>query len=469
MQYISTRGEVPPQRFSDILLNGLASDGGLFLPDTWPEMDLAWLSRVGGLSYPSLAMQIIAPFVEPDIDPETLENIIEGAYGPETGQFEHAAICPLRQIGPNVWMMELFHGPTLSFKDVAMQLLGPLFDHVLAQKKKRVTILAATSGDTGSAAIHGCQGRDNIDIVILHPYEKISDVQRRQMTTVKSKNVHNIAIKGNFDDCQSMVKTLFGDQTFRDEMNLTAVNSINWARIMAQMVYYFAASLSLGGPRRPISFVVPTGNFGNVFAAYAAQKMGLPIDRLIIANNTNDTLARFFNSGSMRPGRVTSSLSPSMDIQIPSNFERYLFELLKRDPGKLATIMRDLKEKRGFNLSEDMMPRAQQDFRGYSASDADTLEMIELCHSTTSIVVDPHTAVGLQAAQALHDDPETPLVILGTAHPAKFPETVAKAIKEKPQLPKKMSHILKSKERFTIMNPDVNELRDYMYKNKSKG
>ena len=465
MHYISTRQAEPKHTFSHILLDGLAPDGGLYLPDQWPDLDSTWLSRISGLAYGSLAYQVMAPFIGDDISSDDFQNIVEKVYSPESENFDHAAICPLRQIGPNVWLMELFHGPTLSFKDVAMQLLGPLFDYVLKKKNKRVTILAATSGDTGSAAIHGCQGRDNIDIVVLHPHEKTSDVQRKQMTTIQADNVHNIAVKGTFDDCQNMVKALFGEPDFRKKMNLTAVNSINWARIMAQMVYYFAASLSLGGPKRPVSFVVPTGNFGNVFSAYTAKKMGLPIERLIIANNPNDTLARFFNTGSMKPGKVSSSLSPSMDIQIPSNFERYLCELLKRDHKALNKIMDDLKNRRGFNLSEDLMPRAQGDFQGYSASDTDTLDMIALCYETTGIIVDPHTAVGLQAAQALHDDPETPLVVLACAHAAKFPETVQKAIGLKPPMPRKLVEVMRGEEKYQVIDNDVNDLRSYMTKN----
>ena len=462
MKYVSTRGESPSSSFSDILLTGLATDGGLYMPDQWPAVDMQWMSRISGLSYGSLATQVMAPFIENDIPADDFQNIVETVYGPERENFDHAAIAPLRQLGPNVWLMELFHGPTLSFKDVAMQLLGPLFDYVLARQNKRVTILAATSGDTGSAAIHGCHGRDNIDIVVLHPHEKTSEVQRKQMTTVQADNVHNISVKGSFDDCQAMVKILFGEEDFRTRMNLTAVNSINWARIMAQMVYYFSAALSLGGPKRPVSFVVPTGNFGNVFAAYSAKKLGLPIERLIIANNPNDTLARFFNTGSMKPGKVASSLSPSMDIQVPSNFERYLFELLRRDSSQLLTIMGDLKNRRGFNLSEDLMPRAQTDFQGFSASDTDTLDMISLCYETTGIIVDPHTAVGLQAAQALHDDPETPLVVLACAHASKFPETVEKAIGIKPPMPRKLVEVMRGKERYEVIDNDVNALRDYM-------
>lgn len=464
MEYVSTRNSTKRETFSDILLSGLAPDGGLYVPDQWPEMDMNWLSRISGLSYGSLASQLIQPFIGKDIPDGDIQEIIENTYSAEKGAFDHAAICPMRQIGPNVWLMELFHGPTLSFKDVAMQLLGALFDYTLKKEGKKITVLAATSGDTGSAAIHGCMKRENIDIVVLHPHEKISEVQRKQMTGVSARNIHNIAVKGNFDDCQSMVKTLFEDADFKKDMNLTAVNSINWARIVAQMVYYFAASLSLGGPRRPVSFVVPTGNFGNAFSAYVAKKMGLPIDRIIIANNTNDTLSRFFYTGSMKPGHVSSSLSPSMDIQIPSNFERYLFELLKRDDNRLKEIMDNLKNKRAFNLSEDLMPKAQSDFRAYSASDNDTLEMIQMCFETTGIIVDPHTAVGLQAAQALHEDPETPLVVLSCAHPAKFPQTVHKALGIEPPVPRRLVSTLKATEKFEVIDNDIGQLRSYLKK-----
>lgn len=462
MKYISTRGGCDPQSFNDVLLTGLAPDGGLFLPDQWPDIDTGWMSRVSGLSYGSLAAQIMQPFIGDDIPADIFQGIVDNVYGIDAQNFDHAAIAPLRQIGPNVWLMELFHGPTLSFKDVAMQLLGPLFDYVLKQRSQRVTILAATSGDTGSAAIHGCQGRDNIDIVVLHPHNKTSEVQRRQMTSVDAKNVHNIAVKGNFDDCQALVKASFADETFRKDMNLTAVNSINWARIMAQMVYYFAAALALGGPRRPISFAVPTGNFGNIFAAYSAKKMGLPIDKLIIANNPNDTLARFFYTGAMKPGKAITSLSPSMDIQVPSNFERYLYELLKGDETRLRDIMGHLRDKRHFNLSTDLMPRAQHDFYGFSASDTDTLDMIQMCYETTGIIVDPHTAVGLQAAQAMHNDPEVPLVVLACAHPAKFPDTIEKALGVRPPMPRKLVSVMKAKENYAVIDNELPALHEYM-------
>ena len=329
--YISTRGGVSPQSFTNVLLQGLAPDGGLYIPEKWPELNADELQNMAGLPYADVAHKVISKFVGDDIAPATMKKILSEVY---EGEFSHSCVAPLVQISPNVWVMELFHGPTLAFKDYALQLLGRLFDHVLEQRGERVTIVGATSGDTGSAAIEACKGCKNIDIFILHPEGRTSEVQRRQMTTIDAPNVHNIALKGTFDDCQNMVKAMFNDKNFRQDINLSAVNSINWARIMAQIVYYVTASLALGGPQRKVSFAVPTGNFGNVYAAYAARQMGLPIQRLVIGSNRNDILTRFFETGTMKTTAVEPSLSPSMDIQISSNFERYLcdFCLLYTSP-----------------------------------------------------------------------------------------------------------------------------------------
>ena len=335
MRYLSTRGAVSALGFDDVLLTGLARDGGLFLPESWPALDLKSLV---GLDYPTLAARVMQPFLGDRLGAAAFARLVGEAYA----GFDHRAVAPLRQVDARTWLLELFHGPTLAFKDVALQLLGRLYDHVLAERAQRITIVGATSGDTGSAAIEACRDRDRIDIFILHPEGRTSEVQRRQMTTVLSPNVRNIAIQGSFDDCQDLVKAMFADTRFRDEMRLAAVNSINWARVMAQIVYYVAAALALGAPARRVAFAVPTGNFGNVYAGYAARAMGLPIEKLIIGSNSNDILTRFIAGGAMEIGQVHPTLSPSMDIQISSNAERLLFDLYGRDGGRLTVAMLSL-------------------------------------------------------------------------------------------------------------------------------
>ncbi|MBF0374812.1 MAG: threonine synthase, partial [Alphaproteobacteria bacterium] len=335
MRYVSTRGHAPALAFDDVLLTGLARDGGLYVPETWPQFEPDAIRAMAGLSYEDLAVKVMLPFLGGTIPEDAFAELVSETCA----AFGHEAVAPLRQLGRGDWLMELFHGPTLAFKDHALQLLGRLFDHVLCQRGQRVTIVGATSGDTGSAAIEACRDRASIDIVILHPKGRVSDVQRRQMTTVLSPNVHNVAIEGTFDDCQDLVKALFADLAFRDEMRLSAVNSINWARIMAQIVYYFAAATALGAPDRKLSFAVPTGNFGNVYAGYAARAMGLPIERFVVGSNSNDILTRFFESGAMTMGGVVPTLSPSMDIQVSSNFERLLFDLVGRDGAKVEALM----------------------------------------------------------------------------------------------------------------------------------
>ncbi len=463
IKYISTRGPGEPKDFKDILLSGTAPDGGLYVPDTWPTLDNQWLSRLSGLSYAGLASQIIQPFIGGQIPQHDFNTIIEQVYGVGSTRFEHSAITPLHQIGPNVWIMELFHGPTYSFKDIALQLLGKLFDYVLKESNERITILGATSGDTGSAAIEGCKNRENIDIVILHPYERTSEIQRKQMTTVDAHNVHNIAIKGSFDDCQRIVKDMFADQEAREKLNLTSINSINWMRIAAQMVYYAAASLALGGPSRPISFAVPTGNFGNVYAAHCIRQIGLPVDQLSIANNNNKGLTHFIQTGKMKQGDVNITLSPSMDIQIPSNFERYLYEVVGQDAAFMTKLMTDLNTRKAFTMDDTRMNKVRQDFKAHSVSDEDTLEMIDVCYSTTGIIIDPHTAVGLAAAQATHYDPEIPLVVLACAHPAKFPITVEKAIGKKPVMPDRLKAIMEKKERYETFDASTDKLKEFLY------
>lgn len=462
-RFISTRGHgtskskvegTTPKSFEEVLLAGLAPDGGLYVPESWPTLDHKMLERFAGLPYPQIAAQVMLPFIGDSIDHAEFQKILNETYSTEI--FDHASITPLRQISPNIWQMDHFHGPTLAFKDVALQLLGRLFDHVLQKRGERVTIVGATSGDTGSAAIEACRHCDNVDIFILHPQGRVSEVQRRQMTTVKADNVYNLAIEGTFDDCQNLVKAMFGDTSFRQSMNLSAINSINWARIMAQIVYYVTASLALGGPHRDIAFSVPTGNFGNIFAAYVARNMGLPIKRLVISTNRNDILTRFFETGEMKLDNTAASLSPSMDIQISSNFERYLFDLVGRDPLTLTGLMDDFKKNGKFKLSDDLMQKARQEFSAHRCSDEETLDVIRQCYEETGIVIDPHTAVGLYGALNLKDDPAMPIVNLACAHPAKFPDAVEKAIGKRPELPERMADLL---ERSEFLNPLPNDLK----------
>ena len=361
LTYISTRGQAPALSFEDVLLAGLARDGGLYVPAEWPQLSADDLRAMRGLPYSEVAVRVMLPFLDGAIDEASFRRIVEEAYG----SFAHQAVAPMVQLDHSTWVLELFHGPTLAFKDVALQLLGRLFDHVLTRRGERITIVGATSGDTGSAAIEACRDRETLDIVILHPRGRTSDVQRRQMTSVLSPNVHNIAVEGTFDDCQDTVKAMFNDQPYRDALNLSAVNSINWARIMAQIVYYVAAGVALGAPDREVAFVVPTGNFGNVYAAYGARAMGLPIRKLVVGSNTNDILARFFDSGTMKTAGVVPTSSPSMDIQVSSNFERLLFDLYGRDAAKTDETMRRFRQEGLFSVSTDELARARELFDGF--------------------------------------------------------------------------------------------------------
>jgi threonine synthase len=457
--YISTRGPGSPVSFTGALLSGLAPDGGLYMPGKWPAADPALFS--GRHDYAETALKIVRPFVGAAIEPAALERIVRETYN--SAVFDDSAIAPLRRIDTNAWMLELFHGPTLSFKDYALQLLGRLFDHVLEQRGERITIVGATSGDTGSAAIEACRACKNIDIFILHPRGRTSDVQRRQMTTVDAPNVHNIAIEGTFDDCQRIVKLLFADQTLRQELKLSAVNSINWARIMAQIVYYASASVALGEEEKPVSFTVPTGNFGNVFAAWSARRMGFPIGNLLIASNRNDILTRFFESGTMRAQEVMPSLSPSMDIQISSNFERYLFELLGQDCGAILNIMNEFATKGEFSLSPTLMKQARDDFHAYRCNDTQTVETMKQYYQSSGQMIDPHTAVGLHAAQkAMAQDPSAPMVIVSTAHPAKFPDAVKTATGQIPPVPLSIASALELPERFTVLSANVSVVREFV-------
>jgi threonine synthase len=458
--FISTRGGGTPQTFEQVLLAGLAPDGGLYVPETWPTFTTDELIEMAGLSYVEVAKRVMMPFIDDCMNENEFDAILHATYGEDV--FDHQSVAPLNQISAGIWNMKLHRGPTLAFKDVALQLLGRLFDHVLTKHNKRVTIVGATSGDTGSAAIEGCRHCDNIDIFILHPKGRVSDVQRKQMTTIKANNVHNIAVEGTFDDCQNMVKAMFNDVEFRESMNLSAINSINWARIMAQIVYYFTTALALGAPHRAVSFSVPTGNFGNVFAAHVARKMGLPIGHLTIATNRNDILTRFFETGEMKMDGVEPSLSPSMDIQISSNFERYLFELLGRDAAALTALMDEFKSTGRFSVSYELLAKAQNDFFAHRCSDDDTLAVIKDTYEATAEVLDPHSAIALSGALSLRGKVPAPIVSLACAHAAKFPDAVEKAIGVRPALPARLADLFEREEFLTPMDNDLAAVQSFV-------
>ncbi len=456
MRYISTRGEAPALGFDDVLLAGLARDGGLYVPESWPRLTADDLRGLRGLGYAELAIRVMEPFLAGSdggsvISHQEFRRLVEETYR----GFGHTAVAPLVQLDQRTWLMELFHGPTMAFKDHALQLLGRLFDYVLERRRERVTVIGATSGDTGSAAIEACRDRSAIDIFILYPHDRISAVQRRQMTTVGASNVHTLAIEGSFDDCQDLVKAMFADTRFRDAHNLSAVNSINWARIMAQIVYYVAASVSLGAPSRRVIFSVPTGNFGNVYAAYAAGAMGLPILKLIVGSNTNDILDRFFRSGEMRIQSVVPTLSPSMDIQISSNFERLLFDLFDRDGAMVNRCMRDFRSSGRFVVTSDQLTQARALFDSHRLDDDGIRDLIAETYRTTGELIDPHTAVGLAAARAASSDPTVPVVALGCAHPAKFPDAVEQATGVRPGLPPRLADLFDRPERVVRLPNDL--------------
>ena len=451
MRYVSTRGQAPVLDFAGVLLAGLAEDGGLYVPESWPRFTPADWRAMRGLPYPALAARVMQPFVGDAIASDTLAAICRDAYA----AFDHPAIVPLIQLETSLFVQELFHGPTFAFKDMALQVVGRLFDHVLAARDARVTIVGATSGDTGSAAIEACRDRSRIDIVFLHPHQRISEVQRRQMTTVRAANVASVAIEGTFDDCQDLVKAMFADAPFRQEMQLSAMNSINWARIAAQIPYYVAAALALGAPDREVAFSVPTGNFGNILAAWAARRMGLPIARLIVGTNRNDILARFLASNDMSVTEVEPSLSPSMDIQVSSNFERLLFELLERDGAATATAMADFRRTGRMAVPEPAWRRCRTVFHGFRLDDEGTVAEIRRLHQATGYLADPHSAVGIAAARALPAGHGVPTVAMETAHPAKFPEAIERAIGSRPPMPGRLAELLDLPEHFVVLDKDL--------------
>lgn len=457
MRYISTRGTAPALDFEGVLLAGLARDGGLYVPESFPAIGDR-LAGWRGLSYQAIAFEMLAPFVGDSLSPSTLGDLIDGAYA----SFGHDAVCPLVQVGPNDFLLELFHGPTLAFKDVAMQLLGRLFNTVLSRRGEQVTVLGATSGDTGSAAIEALKGLPSVKVVMLHPKGRVSEVQRRQMSTVLDDNIHNVAIEGTFDDCQALVKTLFNRLEFRDHARLSAVNSINWARIVAQTVYYVTAALSLGSPDRPVSFSVPTGNFGDIYAGYVARRMGLPIDRLVVATNRNDILARALKAGDYSTGTVQPTISPSMDIQVSSNFERLLFDLYGRDGAVTAEALLGFQATGKLALGANVLARAREIFDAVAVDEELTRETMAATLRRTGLVVDPHSAVGLAGAAGARGDQAVPMVTLATAHPAKFPAAVKAATGIEPKLPPRMADLYEREERYAVLPNDADALQSHI-------
>ncbi len=457
-RYVSTRGEAPALGFCDVMLAGLARDGGLYLPETWPQLGTEAMAGFFGRPYWEVAVEVIRPFVGGEITDADLGRLANEAYA----GFRHPAVVPLDQIGPHQFLLELFHGPTLAFKDVAMQLIARLMDHVLAQRARRTTIVVATSGDTGGAAVDAFAGLDNVDLVVLFPHGRISDVQRRMMTTAAAANVHALAVEGTFDDCQAMVKALFNHHSFRDAVALSGVNSINWARIVAQVVYYFTAAVALGAPARTVDFTVPTGNFGDIFAGFVAKRMGLPIRWLRIAANMNDILPRTLKTGIYEVREVHASSSPSMDIQVSSNFERLLFEASGRDAGLVRRLMASLKQSGRFVLPDAVLAAIRAEFDAGRADETETSAAIRAAWREAGDLVDPHTAVALAVADRDAPDSKVPNIVLSTAHPAKFPDAVAAACGVRPELPPWLQGLMTRAERTTVMKPDQAEVERFV-------
>jgi threonine synthase len=461
MRYISTRGKAPALSFEEVVLTGMASDGGLYVPETVPQLSADDLAAMAGLSYAEIAFRVMKPYVNGEIDDDTFREIVREAYA----TFSHDAVVPLNQLDANHFLLELFHGPTLAFKDVALQLLGRLLDHFLKKRGERAVIMGATSGDTGSAAIEGCRHCDNLDIFILHPYQRVSEVQRRQMTSVLADNVFNVAIEGNFDDAQAMVKASFADQSFLNGTRLVAVNSINWARIMAQIVYYVASAVALGAPQRPVSFCVPSANFGNVFAGYMAYRMGLPVERFVIATNANDILHRTLAANDFSKQELVATLAPSMDIVVSSNFERLLFEAYERDGAAVAALLARFQAE-PTALADAPLARLRELFASHSVDDATILEVIREAHHRTQEILDPHTATGYRAAERERGDETVPMITLATAHPAKFAEAVVKAGFPGVPLPPHMDDLLERKERYTVLPAELSAVQRFVADNR---
>jgi threonine synthase len=458
LKYISTRGGGEPQTFEQVLLTGLAPDGGLYVPTELPQINTEQMADWKNLSYVDLAVEVVAPFVGDTLPRSELERIIAESYA----SFDHPEIAPVTELGDNEYLLELYHGPTLAFKDFALQVLGRLLDHVLKNNDQRVVILGATSGDTGSAALEGCRHSGHVDIFILHPHQRVSEVQRRQMTTVTGDNVFNLAVEGNFDDCQRIVKAAFADQSFLPaDRQLVAVNSINWARILMQIVYYFYAALKLGAPEKAVSFSVPTGNFGDIYAGYLAKHMGLPIDQLVVATNENDILHRFISNNDYSATQLSKTYSPSMDILVSSNFERYLFDMFGRDAKQLTDFMQRF-GKEGLSVSEEQWQQVQAMFDSASVNDDKTCQVIAEVRQATGKLLDPHTAVGVESARIVRRSQDVPMVTLATAHPAKFGDAITAAGLDLPELPAHLADLFERDERYAVVANDLAQVTSYI-------
>lgn len=458
MRYVSTRGEAPPLGFIDVTLAGLARDGGLYVPETWPRLTPETIASFAGRPYAEVAVEVIRPFVGDSISDADLSRLAREAYG----TFRHPAIAPVSQLGVNTFLLELFHGPTLAFKDVAMQFLARLMDFALEQRGERTTIVVATSGDTGGAAVDAFRGRSRIDLVVLFPQGRISDVQRRMMTTAPDSNVRAVAVEGTFDDCQALVKAMFNHHAFREDVRLSGVNSINWARIVAQAVYYFTAAIALGAPQRKVAFTVPTGNFGDVFAGYVASRMGLPVDRLVVATNVNDILVRTLATGAYEMRGVVATSSPSMDIQVSSNFERLLFDASGRDATAIRAMMGSLAQSKRFAMPPQALSEMRNLFSADRASEDEVAATIRTTLRETGHFIDPHTAVGVAVAEKENRDPSLPMIVLSTAHPAKFPDAVEAACGMRPGLPDWLSDLETKKENITVLPPDQAQIERFV-------
>jgi len=451
MKYISTRGNAPELNFEDVIITGLATDGGLYVPETWPQLSPDQIRSFASMPYCDVAYEVMVPFIGGTIEDNVFKDIIAEAYD----SFSHPAVVPLREMRPNEWILELFHGPTFAFKDIALQVLGRLIDHVLEKRDEHATIVVATSGDTGGAAIEAFRGRNRADVFVLHPHGRVSEVQRRQMTTVSEDNVHNIALEGTFDDCQGLVKAMFNHASFRSDLKLSGVNSINWARIMAQIVYYFTSASSLGAPDRLVRFCVPTGNFGDIYAGFAAGKMGLSIDKLTIATNMNDILGRTVRTGLYEVLGVTPTLSPSMDIQVSSNFERLLFDVYGRDSESIVRLISSFNQSGAFKIGLEALKNINDDFDAVRTEEEATLETIADVYAASGVMIDPHTAVALAGSRCSNQNDNVANIILSTAHPAKFPDAVEQATGHKPHMPPELSALFALGERFTVLPNDL--------------
>jgi threonine synthase len=458
MRYVSTRGAAPALGFVEVMLAGLARDGGLYVPESWPTLKPAAIAGFAGRPYAEVAVEVISPFVGNDIAEADLARMAQEAYG----TFRHPAVVPLVQLRPNVFVLELFHGPTLAFKDLAMQLVARLMDHALEKRGERTTVVVATSGDTGGAAVEAFRGRSQVDVIVLFPHGRISEVQRRMMTTVPDSNVHAVAIEGTFDDCQALLKAMFNHHAFRDRVRLSGVNSINWARVVAQAVYYFTAAVALGAPHRKVAFTVPTGNFGDVYAGYVATRMGLPVDRLVVATNVNDILVRAFATGEYAPRDVVATSSPSMDIQVSSNFERLLFESCDRDGTQIAALMGSLAQSRRFAISSNALKAMRAQFSADRADEQEGAATMRAWMREAGYCVDPHTAVGLAVAEKEHRDPALPMIVLSTAHPAKFPDAVKAVSGVTPKLPEWLADLPERKERVSVLPAEQSAVEKFV-------